>query len=632
MKALFIFDDKVRINKIKLEKLKNIKTVYLYPLTSKMSITRKITEVFHNSEIRVEVLNTSMLINQFADKIRARYIKLIAELPERIKIKGQNLKELFATPDQVTSLWWFSLIAEKNTLKTDNFNKIAQLHSIAKTAKEIDAKYIFYGTVCNRLKSSLKLYSYSNSIIFLHIPTKKLRSLKNIVYDFQGTLFLKHMLFALYNLWLFFLRARKIKKKLKKMRGEKILLNPILIITYYPNIDIDTAKDGIFKNKYYPLLQDELERKGKNIIWIAMYMQHNNVSFDECIDYAIKFVKNGYDFYFLEEFLDLKGLLRALQIYILSSIRFLGIRKKIDGLHLLEGEDYNFYPIMKEEWYSSFAGSVALRGIIYYEIFKNIFHAHNLADTCLYYFENHSWEKTLVCARDCVQKKIELFGYQHATVSRMLLNYFNHESETREGNDLFPMPRPDKVICNGNLPYHYMRESGWSGNRLVKAEAIRYNYLKKNLPYNNFTRKKDIVLVCFSINIDESCAILNAVLDGLGDEKKIKVWIKAHPFLKVDKVLSNLGIKLKDLPFEVKDEPINYLLASSKVVIAGQSGVSVEALAFGCKIVILDIPEMINMSPLRYIESSAIRIADSPRKLREHICEIITNIDLAQDF
>lgn len=631
MKVLFVFDDKVRINKINLKNVENMGTVYLYPLTSKVSVINKIKGVFNDKMIPVKVLNTSSIINQSADEIRNPYIKFIAELPERLRIKGRNLKEYFATPDKMASLWWFSLVAEKNTLKSDSFNKMSQLYSIAKYAKKINAGHILYGATCNRLKKSLISYSHSKAIKFQQIPTENSRTLKEILRDFQNVFSLTHFFFVLYHLYIILSKTAMIKKKLKNIRKEKTLKNPILIITYYPNIDIEAARKGIFRNKYYPLLQEELEKEGRDIVWIAVYVQNNRISFKESVGFAEKFVSNGYNFYFLDEFLDFKGLLSIIQTFALSCFKFLKIRKKIPELHFLEGEDYNFFPLLKEEWYSSYVGSVAISGIIQYERFKNMFSKHHFGDKCLYYFENHAWEKAMICARDYARINLKLFGYQHATVTRMLLNYFNHESETCEEKVSFPMPKPDKIICNGNIPFNYMRESGWSGNRLIRAEAIRYNNLQDKMPIDH-KKKDDTVLVAFSIHFDESCAILNTVLEGLGNEKRLKILIKTHPFLRVEKVLNKLDIDFKDIPFEIKDDPIEDILDASKVIIAGESGVVIEALAFGCRVIILDIPEMFNMSPLRHIKSNIVRIADSPYKLKEDVCEIVDDKNFSENF
>ena len=617
MKILFVFDDKVRINKINLKDLGKIKVAYLFPLTSKTSVINKVKSVLDDKKIRVEILNTSSIINQTADEIRNSYIKFIAELPERLRIKGRNLREFFATPDKMASLWWFSLVAEKNTIKSDGFNKMSQLHSIAKYAKKINVGHILYGATCNRLKKSLISYSHSKAIKFQQIPTENSRTLKEILLDFQNVFSFTHFFFVLYRLYNLS-KSAMIKKELKNIRKERILKKPILIITYYPNIDIESARKGVFRNKCYPLLQEELEKEGRDIVWIAVYVQNNNISFKESVDFAKKFVSNGYNFYFLDEFLDFKSLLNIIQTVALSCFKFLMIRKNIPELHFLEGEDYNFYPLLKEEWYSSYVGGSAISGIVQYEMFKNMFKKHHFGDTCLYYFENHAWEKAMICARGHVKNNLKLFGYQHSTVTRMLLNYFNHKSETSEEKVSFPLPKPDKIICNGNIPFNYMKESGWPDEFLCIAEAIRYNNIKyvNRIPW---VSRKDIFLIVLSICFEESVVLLNTIYEGFmtyNPTNSFSIWIKPHPFLNIKKVLKSSNIDLENTSFEIKEDSIENLLPIAKaVLVGGDSGVSVEALAFGCKVISLNTPERINMSSLRNMQSDCVVFTSSSKEL-----------------
>jgi|ETNmetMinimDraft_20_1059909.scaffolds.fasta_scaffold07347_2 surface carbohydrate biosynthesis protein (TIGR04326 family) len=618
MKILFVFDDKIRVNKINLKDLGEIKVAYLFPLTSKTSVMNKVKGVLDDKKIRVEILNTSSIINQSADEIRNLYIKFIAELPERLRIKDRNLREYFATPDKIASLWWFSLVAEKNTIKSDSFNKMSQLHSIAKYAKKINAGHILYGATCNRLKKSLISYSHSKAITFQKIPTKLPHTLREVLYNFQGFCSLKHFLIALYTMYKMLSRAVVIKIKLRNIRKTKILKNPILIITQYPYIDIKAAMKGTFRNKYYPLLQEELERERRDIVWLAVYTQNNNITFNEALGYAEQFVKNGYNFYFLDEFLDFKDIISVVQTYVLGCFKFLKIRKNIPELHFFEEVDYNFFLLLKEEWYSSYVGSVAISGIVQYEKFKNIFGKHHFGDTCLYYFENHAWEKAMICARDHGKNNLKLLGYQHSTVARMLLNYFNHKSETSEEKVSFPLPKPDKIICNGNIPFNYMKESGWPDEYLCIAEAIRYNNIKyvNRIPW---VSKKDIFLIALSIGFEESVVLLNFIYEGFmtyNSTNSFKIWIKPHPFLNIKRVLENTNIDFENTSFEIKEDPIENLLSMAKVVLAGgESGVSLEALAFGCKVISLNLPEGINMSSLRNVQSDCVIVASSSKEL-----------------
>ena len=60
-------------------------------------------------------------------------------------------------------------------------------------------------------------------------------------------------------------------------------------------------------------------------------------------------------------------------------------------------------------------------------------------------------------------------------------------------------------------------------------------------------------------------------------------------------------------------------MPQAKIVIVGESSVSLVALSFGCEIVLLNVPEWINMSPLRNIAIGQIRTASSPEELAKTV-------------
>jgi hypothetical protein len=94
------------------------------------------------------------------------------------------------------------------------------------------------------------------------------------------------------------------------------------------------------------------------------------------------------------------------------------------------------------------------------------------------------------------------------------------------------------------------------------------------------------------------------------------IWIKPHPFLNIKKVLKSSNIDLENTSFEIKEDSIENLLPIAKaVLVGGDSGVSVEALAFGCKVISLNTPERINMSSLRNMQSDCVVFTSSSKEL-----------------
>lgn len=617
MKSLFIFDSTIRLEKVPFKQLTQQGEVYLFPLSSKSEILRKIEGLLTQEGTEICILPSADLLNKSAENIRDMYIKLIAELPDKVKVDNQNLKEWFAV-DQTLSLWWLSLVSEKNTSKSEFFNKLVQLDAIVDVIKEKGIEKIFFGCRNNKLKKALSIYAVEHSIELILMPAKKVEGLKRNFWEFQRFFYLRHILLLVRFATNFFLRTLAIKQRIGKLKRDVVGEESLLLITPYPTFDIGLAEKGIFQNKLYHHLQEGLEAQGRKITWIAIFADNNSLSLDKSLEYAENFIKNGYAIFFTEEFNSAGIQFKSFMAMMKCGLKFLRIEKTMAQAMRLK--DYNFYPILRDDCYLSFSGKEGYYHLIFYYIWQKVLKQFK-AEKCLYYCEMHAWEKALILAGNAVKNKIPLLAYQHATVSRMLLNYFNDPLEMRYDAE-YNIPQPDKIICNGEIPLDYMKESGWAEDKLVIAEAIRYDYLKKYGRHS--VRKKNVVLLALSIGEQESASLLNIVLEAIQDLNGIAVWVKPHPFLSMDKVFKCADIPREDFCFDIKNEPIEELLPEVRIVIAGQSGVSVEALAAGCEVITLNIPEQINMSPLTGTRSSLIWNISSCKELREIVIEIMS--------
>jgi len=613
MKILFVFDSCVETQKIDRLCLDSNDEVYLFPLTSLTHITNTLLEKIKDKRVNYEILETARMINSAAWSLRSRYIRFIAGLPERVKCRGRNLKEYFAV-DRHISLWWLSLISEKNIYKSDAFNRLAQLDSIVSLIKSKKIQKIIFCCKSRKLGEALFGFTSKNYIEFEDLQG----GVKRKFFKFQKSSYLEHIYSLLCFAKNFFIRSWKIKRKLGRVkRPFDPCSKPLMIITPYPFIDTLSAQRGIFRNKFYPYLQEALEGERQDIIWVAMYVENNSISFSESFKYAEQFIKNGYDIFFQEEFNSINAQIKALFSVFKMGFRFLRIEKGIKKEHSFDG--YNFYPLLRDDWYSSFAGPTAYMGILYYSMFRSLLDKVK-ARKCLYLSEMYAWEKALISARGSVERAMPLYGYQCGAVSRMLLNYFNDPVEITDDRS-YALPRPDKVISNGQLVYSYMRESGWPEENLFIGEAIRYNYLKEFLK-TEWSKKKDVILLAFSISPEESSSLLTIAYEALKDLKDREVWVKPHPFLDLQKVLDLSGIGRLDFSFKVKTGPIENFLSEARVVIVGESGVSVEALAFGCEIIFVNVPEWINMSSLRFVKTEMFITVNTPEELKQTVIDL----------
>ena len=619
MNIIIVFDSLFDVGKVTGVVFKDGDRVLLFPLTSSDEKIQQVANAISgkNRKCVIEKLLSAKLVNEAADSLREKYINFIGNM-SIFKLKnGNSLKEYFSI-DQDTSLWWLSLIAEKNTFKTDSFQLLVQLDAICQIVERENVKKIYFGCRSEKLKKAIGCYAKGNLICFDVLPVKDAAKIKGSIREFQQFLYIKHVRIFILDAFYFFIRIWRIKQKLGKLPRKSLNNNGIMIITYYPNIDVYSANKGLFKNRYYRGLQETIKEQGRDILWVCIYVENNSISFEKSLEYAEQFIKNGENIYFLEEFISYLSILKAMLILLLVGIKFKLIEKEIAPMHAFEA--YNFYDIFRDDWHSSFVGNVGFSGLMFYSGFKRLLRIKKIKKI-LYYCEMHAWEKALISAKSSMKNKIQLFAYQHATVPWMLLNYFNSPIEVSDISR-FSIPKPDMIICNGKLTYQYMSDCCWPEDKLTIAEAIRFDHLK-DCDQKSKVKDRNVVLVVLSINSEWSRALLKMTLEALKDMRDIDVWVKPHPFLEMQPISNMLENVKMQSRIQVKMDSIEQLLSEAKIIVIDESSVALEALAFGCAVIIANMPETVNMSPLRNIKAEMIKTVNSVSELEDTVIEIM---------
>jgi len=613
MLTLVVYDESLPVKKFVHSISKGQKFV-LFPLTSRSIITSEVIKVLDSQHIDYEITNTGLLINQCAQKVRGPYLKFIAELPKKIKFKKGDLRSTFLI-DQKTSQWWMTRLAEKNTFKSDTFNRLVQFESIVELIAGREIKSVICATWSEKLNECIKNYASGYGIKFQQIKSFSFQNWKRFLVESWFGAGFKHILILLKMFVSTWQKSLQVQKSLKDCCRNNKKKPSIMLILPFPNFDISAAQKGQFKDKSFLTLQDDLEGKGHQLVWMTFVADYNQMTFKEGMAYAREFINKGYNIHFIEQYNSLKNQFQALAILVKNAIKFNLNKKKIKNAH--RWNNYNIYPLFRDDWIASFLGWGGFFGINSYLIYQKMLKEQDV-DKCLFLCEMREWEKALICARNAIGSETMLYAYQLGTVSPFLLNYFNHNSEISDQSS-FSLPQPDKIAVNGKMPYNAFTDTGWPKEKLQIVEAIRYNYLKDKIVRD----KKNVVCIAFSIDAKESSGILNCALEAFDKCHDFEVWIKPHPNLELNKVFELSGISRSDCPFSIKNDSIYSLLSEAKVVIAGESGVNVEALAYGCHVINLNIPEWINMSPLNGIQSQNIHSISSPTNLNEKVRDIL---------
>jgi len=340
----------------------------------------------------LKTLESAKLINHAATHIRDTYIEHIAKMTSHPINKNKNIIETFRI-NPFTSLWWFSLLAEKSATKSDGFNQLARLDAIVQILKKHHIQKIIFSAQSPKLKKALQAYSQKQNISFKYIPSHSLPGLRRLIRNTQRFFYIKHLLLLFVCAIHVLQRTRKIKQALSHLRRPTGDQKSLVIITGFPNFDLETAKKNIFKNNFYPSLQPALEAKDQHIIWLAQYVPSNLLSFNAAMEHAKSFTKNKTSLFFIEEFNTLKWQIKSLYQTLRMGITFKRIEHKIQKLQTFG--DYNFYAIFKDDWHASFMGATGYMGLVHYGMYRE-FLKQTQARRCLYIYEMQSWEKGLI--------------------------------------------------------------------------------------------------------------------------------------------------------------------------------------------------------------------------------------------
>ncbi|KHE94091.1 MAG: hypothetical protein K8F52_13410 [Candidatus Scalindua rubra] len=622
-KAILLFDEHININELK--NINKSEEVDIFPLTSNWSVINAVRNICTSEmcvdDSAINLLDSARLINDEVDKIRTRVSEWSSNLGD-CKVWDKSIKEWFLTPKGEITTWWFSLLSEKNTLKTDVFFRIAQVQAFEELLKYKDYDVCRLSIKERRFKKVVKnickIHSVqvkiSNSIVTApHISKELIRkSLDRI--GFCGD--------VVYSLvWIvdYVIKGFKAKKIMGSLANRSIKKNSILVVSYFPAVDKKASEKGSLRNKYFIPLQDKLAKKNKPITWLFMYVPIDGYSYSDALRLGRKLANNGEVLFFLEELLSVRTILYSIFVWLNQIYKYLILTVMLNPRFLINGlTDSESMILLYALWRRSFVGETGIRGIVYFELYKRAFNSLKTVSHCIYLAEMHAWENALNAANELRSQKVKTIGFQHTSVPRNFFHYFHHDEEMKDDRKEIKFPLPDVLACNGDISYHLMAKQGYPN--LKKVEAIRQLYLNKYLSNSNVKigNKVPILLVACSFDRNETILLISLLNEAFPGKRNFKIWLKGHPAQPVDEILRVLDIDDQKCGYEIKDSPVDILLNDATIVMAGSTIVALEALAVGCKVVLPVFSDYMFMSPLNGHDKYYTKIYD-PDGLRHSV-------------
>jgi len=612
MRTLVIFDRRADTEKLKeMIIAARPSRILLFPLTSEWRFINELKK-FCNAQpgVKVRLIESARHIDGEVDLLRQRVSRWSAALGNR-KIETKSLKDWFILSEGETSTWWFSLLSEKNPLKTDIFFNVAQLNAIDKVISSEKPDGCTFLISNNNLSRAIEALCRRQSVKLS--PAHRVKN-ENI--------FLDSFFKALRCLCVSVARAVAAKIVMGSVDGRlQKVDNSILFASYFPLVDKEAAEKGILKNKYAGTLQEKLSQMEKNIIWLWMFIFIDGRGFKDALKLAATFAKNGEANFFLYEFMTPGLLFRVLFLWLRQIRIFTAINRKIEDRALSEGLTVDQgAPLIRNLMIDSFTGWIGLEGIMFYELYKNLFSRLKGVSQCIYCSEMHAWEKGLNAAKQLKAPEIRTIAFLHASVSRNYFHFFHSPEEIAPEKKPAFLPLPDIFACNGDVALNLMAGCGYPG--MTKVEAIRYLYLKPYLDNPQFPAKENIVLISGAINRDETRTMISLFHEAFPRRDNFEVWIKSHPSLRCEEVLAELNISPEEAGYRIKDEPIKDLLKSARVAIVCGSTVALEAAALGCTVIVPVFADYMFLSPLGGFDKFYSKIY-TPGELKELIYAVM---------
>ena len=594
MKVFLIFDNSsFSFNSFR----KESRQVEVFPLIADWKdINLVINELNCLGHVTKLLPSAEMIYNE-ASCHRSRFIEWAALLGN-ISVKSRSLREWFLLSDKGISAWWFSLLADKDPAKSNVFLRMIQTNSILKACNQSNSDVVVLAVKDKQFRRTLK-DTFENRGINCSCINPKL-NFSAFFTSVGRWINNRRVAKAIYHLCKISVKVIQLKMTLGTLKNRTMNFDDsLLFFTYFPSVAKEDAKEGRFKNKLALPLQELCQHNNKNVVWIAMHAKLDDYSFKDAVLLGKRLIQRGDNLYFYQEFLSMQSILRVFVRYLKVVATWCYIRRKLRSEMIKDICNEYSTDLFLNTMDDSFFGFSMIYGMIQYEAYKNIFKNFSGISHGVYYCEMMAWEYALNAAKRYCKSEYPLIAYQHAAISLNYLHMFHSKLELKEQNTLSGIPMPEVIASSGPFPQQML---SMYYDRVENFEALRYLYIRGYLEQKKMPLNKDrnFLLMGFTnIYNDESKALVSLISSSFPDkEDGLEIWFKGHPSLPVPKIFEEADIPLKPHCYEIKEGSVPDFLSQCNAVLVGASTVAVEALAFGCEVMVYVNAETLNQSPL----------------------------------
>jgi len=357
-----------------------------------------------------------------------------------------------------------------------------------------------------------------------------------------------------------------------------------IIVTLFEARSIDA--NGIYSDIYFGPMKDFLpplsqDKKG-SFTTIGFSPYFNLRDFTKFV-MGLKSGKENENVYPMEYFLKFKDIFR---LFALSLWKFLK-PQRFSSYFVILGSDATIL-LNNEIWKSVSSGQLLMNLALHSSAAS--FSSRYAADALYYPFENRSWEKMLVLAFRKSSPGTKIIGYQHTVIAPQHLAFFLERDEYDE------IPRPDRIVTDGEVTKGIMERWNFPKDRLVTGCALRYSAPRiaptekeGSFPIRN-------ILVALSTSIEEYVKMLIFLDEAFAAGSAYNVVIRPHPALPFNDALARF--EPKRFKYTLSLGTLKEDLASCDLVLYTSSTVSLEAMFLGKPVIHIGLDDFIDRDPI----------------------------------
>ncbi len=355
--------------------------------------------------------------------------------------------------------------------------------------------------------------------------------------------------------------------------------------------------------------------------WLFIRFPSPDLTLKECLGLCREFTKEGKDgasFYYLEQFLDFRGLCKSIKRWLGLCMASLRKQRYFARNCHFQNSKLNFWPYVKWQWEESMRGWRSLERCLQNTAFRHYAKNSRSKRWVLFPLENCPWERMLTEASREYSSGVPVYGAQHSIIRPTDFRYFDDPQTF--SNPTCSRFQPDVCAANGLSGLRQWADNGMPSQRQRELEALRYQYfvedglkLKKAEPVlppqpgEPLELPGERLLVLTSFFKDETfahLALLKKTLEsGLLD--KWRVIIKPHPYLPVEAWRESLAPRLASR-VEIIYTPLSLALSDGGFVWASNSTTaSLEAALYGLPLMVMSSSDNFDLCPIQNVPNLA---------------------------